>query len=324
LPVDVSEKTKVNINGIEQGMFIKGEHVGAPVLLYLHGGMPDYFLTQRYPTGLEQIFTMVWWEQRGSGMSYRANMPTGYVSSAQLISDAVELTNYLRTRFRQQKIYLMGHSGGTFVGIQVAALVPELYHAYIGVAQMSNQFESERLAHEYMLRRFTEDRNSRMVRRVQEACIGNSPPLPRSYMAIRDVAMHKLGVGTTHGMKSIISGLLLQSLASREYTLNEKIRMWRAKIFSGEHLWKEQLSTDLTRKVRRLEVPIYFLHGMYDYTVSYPLARSYYERIDAPVKGFYTFHRSAHSPLFEEPEKMCEIMRRDVLNGTTVLADRDH
>ena len=102
---------------------------------------------------------------------------------------------------------------------------------------------------------------------------------------------------------------------------SEKIGMWRGKIFSSSLMWNTQLSTDLTKKVTLLEVPVYFFHGVYDYTVSYPLARSYYERLDAPVKGFYTFKQSAHSPLFEEPEKMREIVRADVLTGSKGLAD---
>ena len=317
----ISEKIKVNINGVEQGMFIKGKNARNPVLLYLHGGMPDYFLTEHYPTGLDEYFTVVWWEQRGSGLSYSADIPPESVNPGQLVSDAVEVTNYLRKRFGQEKIYLMGHSGGTFIGIQAAAQAPELYHAYIGVAQMSNQLESERLAYGYMLQRFRDDGNTKMVRRLEAARVGDAIPLPDSYLKVRDVAMHGLGVGTTHDMKSIVTGLLLRSLLNREYTLSEKIGMWRGKIFSSSLLWNTQLSTDLTKKVTRLEVPVYFFHGVYDYTVSYPLARSYYERLDAPVKGFYTFKQSAHSPLFEEPEKMREIVRADVLTGSKGLAD---
>jgi len=317
----ISEKIKVNINGVEQGMFIKGKNAHDPVLLYLHGGMPDYFLTEHYPTGLDEYFTVVWWEQRGSGLSYRADIPPESVNPGQLVSDIVEVTNYLRKRFGQEKIYLMGHSGGTFIGIQAAAQAPELYHAYIGVAQMSNQLESERLAYGYMLQRFRDDGNTKMVRRLEEARFGDAIPLPDSYLKVRDVAMHGLGVGTTHDMKSIVTGLLLRSLLNREYTLSEKIGMWRGKIVSSSRLWNTQLSTDLTKKVTRLEVPVYFFHGVYDYTVSYPLARSYYERLDAPVKGFYTFKQSAHSPLFEEPAKMREIMRADVLTGSKGLAD---
>ena len=97
--------------------------------------------------------------------------------------------------------------------------------------------------------------------------------------------------------------------------------MWHGKIFSGSRLWNTRLSTDLTKTVTRLEIPVYFLHGVYDYTVSYPLAKSYYEQLDAPLKGFYTFTESAHSPLFEEPTRMREMMQADVLTGTKELAD---
>jgi pimeloyl-ACP methyl ester carboxylesterase len=317
----ISEKIKVNIGGVEQGMFIKGKNARNPVLLYLHGGMPDYFLSVRYPTRLDEDSTVVWWEQRGSGLSYSADVHAESVNPEQLVSDTVEVTNYLRARFGREKIYLMGHSGGTFIGIQAAARAPELYHAYLGVAQMSNQLESERLAYDYMLQRFKADGNTKMVRRLEEAPVGDSVPLPDSYLKVRDVAMHELGVGTTHDMTSVVTGLLLPSLLSREYTLREKAGMWRGKVFSGSRLWNTQLSTDLTTKVLRLEVPVYFFHGAYDYTVSYPLARSYYERLDAPVKGFYTFKHSAHSPLFEEPGKMRAIVRADVLTGSKGLAD---
>ncbi len=321
LPGSISEKIKVDINGVKQGMFIKSTSVRNPVLLYLHGGMPDYFLTERYPTGLDEYFTVIWWEQRGSGLSYDASAPVALVNTEQLVSDTVALTNYLRVRFGREKIFLMGHSGGTFIGMLAAAKAPQLYHAYVGVAQMSNQLESERLAYKFMLQRFKDDDNAKMVRRLEAAPIGDAAPLPDAYLKVRDVAMHELGVGTLHGMESIVTGLLVPSLLNREYTLSEKIRLWRGKIFSGDGLWNAQLSTDLATRVTRLEIPVYYFHGVYDYTVSYPQAKSYYQLLVAPVKGFYTFKQSAHSPLFEEPGKMCEILRTDVLTGTTNLAD---
>jgi pimeloyl-ACP methyl ester carboxylesterase len=80
------------------------------------------------------------------------------------------------------------------------------------------------------------------------------------------------------------------------------------------------LATDLSEQVTDLKIPVYFLHGIYDYTVSYTLAKAYFDKIKAPVKGFYTFERSAHSPLFEEPEKMQHILKEDVLSGSNNLA----
>ncbi|MDZ4709823.1 MAG: alpha/beta hydrolase [Saprospiraceae bacterium] len=322
LPGSISEKIFIDINGLKQGMFIKSKDAGNPVLLYLHGGMPEYFFTQRYPTGLENEFTVVWWEQRGSGLSYHSNMDMESITTEQLISDTKAVTHYLIKRFGKDKIYLLGHSGGTFTGIQVAEQAPELYHAYLGMAQMSQQLKSELLAYEYMLNQYKSMGNQKMIRKLEAVPVSLAVGTPDHYLALRDGAMHSLGIGTTRKMKSVITGIFLPSLMFREYTLSEKINLWRAKSRTGvSTLWKTNLATDLTSKVTQVDIPVYFFHGIYDYTVSYPLAREFFEKIEAPRKGFYTFDLSAHSPMLEEPEKMLDVLKSDVLNGTILLAD---
>ena len=318
----LSEKIHVNINGVQQGMFIKSKDTTHPVLLYLHGGMPEYFLTRRYPTGLEDYFTVVWWEQRGSGISYSAEIPPETMTLEQMISDTVEVTQYLRRRFHKEKIYLLGHSGGSFIGIQAAARAPELYYAYIGVAQMSNQLKSERLAYEYMLKQYKANGNAAMVQKLEAAPVTMEGGTPAAYRALRDQAMHSLGIGTTRDMKSVVTGIVLPSWQSREYTFGEKLNLWRGKSRAGiSILWDKMLATDLSQQVPLLALPVYFFHGIYDYTVSYTEAKSYFEKLKAPLKGFYTFEQSAHSPLFEEPDKAQKILREDVLAGANSLAD---
>ena len=98
----LSEKVFIDIGGVKQGMFIKSKDSTHPVLLYLHGGMPDYFLAQKYPTGLEDYFTVIWWEQRGSGMSYNSDVLNDTITLEQLINDVLDVTNYLRHRFGQE------------------------------------------------------------------------------------------------------------------------------------------------------------------------------------------------------------------------------
>lgn len=320
----ISEKIHVNINGVEQGMIIKSKDATHPVLLYLHGGLPDYFLTRKYPTGLEDYFTMVWWERRGSGLSFNASISPEAITLEQLLSDTKKVTNYLRKRFGQEKIYLMGRSGGTFIGLQAAAQTPELYHAYIAVAQMTDQLESERLAHEYMLEQFKEMGDKKMIRKLKSAPVTLAGGTPNAYLSLRDKAMHSLGIGTTHDMNSIITGMFLPSLTCKEYSLHEKINLWRAKARSGVSiLWDTILATDLAKQVPEIKIPIYFFHGIYDYTVSYPLAKKYYEQIKAPIKGFYTFNNSAHSPIFEEPLLVRKIFEKDILNGANSLSDKE-
>ncbi|QRN84228.1 alpha/beta hydrolase [Chloroflexota bacterium] len=322
LPNSLSEKVFVTINGVRQGMFIQSMDTSNPVLLYLHGGMPDYFLTNKYPTGLEDLFTVVWWEQRGSGISYSPDIPRETMTMDQLVADTLSVTNYLRERFGQEKIYIMGHSGGTFIGIQAAAEAPELYHAYLGEAQMSYQLASEKLAYDYMLEQFIENGNAQMVEKLEVNPVSMTGGTPAGYIKIRDQAMHSLGIGTMHEMDSVITGIFLPSLFIPEYTLMEKINLWRGKSQAGVSVvWDQMLITDLSSLVPELAIPVYFFHGIYDYTCSYSLAKDYFEKLQAPVKGFYTFEYSAHSPMFEEPSLFQRIMAEDVLEGVIYHAD---
>ncbi len=198
---------------------------------------------------------------------------------------------------------------------------PELYHAYLGVAQMSYQLKSEIQSYEYMVQRYAEIGNTKMARQLEAAPPTMSIPLPASYMKLRDKAMHGLGVGTTHDMKGVMTGVFLASWLFREYTLAEKVALWRGKFSSDKILWDRMIAVDLTKLVPELDLPVYFFHGKYDYTVSYSMARAYLDELRAPLKGFYTFEHSAHSPQFEEPARMKQILQQDVLKGTNGLAD---
>jgi pimeloyl-ACP methyl ester carboxylesterase len=196
-----------------------------------------------------------------------------------------------------------------------------LYDAYIGVGQMVYQVQSESIAYDYMLEQYRARGDTRMVKKLEAAPPTMTMPLPAAYDMMRDDAMHGVGVGTTRGMKTIGAGVFFPSWFSRELTLSEKINLWRGKIYCAGKLRNEVFSTDLRKKVTKLDLPIYFISGKYDYTVNHDLSKAYLDEIEAPVKGFYTFENSAHSPFFEEPEEMRRILQEDVLAGTTNLAD---
>lgn len=146
----------------------------------------------------------------------------------------------------------------------------------------------------------------------------------RSYFnsSLRDTAMHELGVGTMHNMNSAITGIFFLSLRCTVYTPTERINIWRGKALSQT----SPAVADGTRfnaflEVPTLDIPIYFLAGIYDYTCSYFLQREFYEQVQAPIEAFYTFDNSAHSPLFEEPENAGLILCEDVLTGSVNHAD---
>jgi pimeloyl-ACP methyl ester carboxylesterase len=317
---EIYEKTFVQINGFKQGMFIKGNNINNPVLLFLHGGpgMPEYGLTQKYPTNLEENFIVCWWEQRGAGLSSNKNIEYEHLTVENVISDTIEVTNYLRERFNQEKIYLMGHSWGSFVGLKAAEQNHELFYAYIGVAQIAYQLKSEKIAYKYMLEQYKNNHNRSMVKKMEKYNIPDSVTIPLNYAEFRDKPMHELGIGTMHEMKSVITGIFLPIMQNTEYTFSERINIWKAKsiCLNKTNLWDTMIATDLTTEITSIEIPIYFMHGVYDYTVNYSLAKEYYEKINSPLKGFYTFEHSAHSPLFEESERVNKILLEDIINGT--------
>jgi pimeloyl-ACP methyl ester carboxylesterase len=320
----ISEKVYANINGANMGMIIKSKNVSNPVLLFLHGGpgMPEYEFTEKYPTGLEDNFTVVWWDQRGSGLSYNNNTIKEKMTTEQFVLDTIEVSKYLCGRYGKDKIYLMAHSWGSYVGIQAAEKAPELFYAYIGIGQITNQLESEKAAYDYMINYYKDTGNEKVVNKLQGLSFKNMDYMPKEYDKIRDDVMHKAGIGTMHEMKSVISGIFMTVMENPEYTLGEKINIWKGKAFSkSTNLNEELYNSDLRNKITKLKVPVYFFSGIYDYTVNHSMTEDYLKKIDAPIKGFYLFKESAHSPIFEEPKKMMQIMQEDVINRKNNLAD---
>ncbi|MCX6303537.1 MAG: alpha/beta hydrolase [Bacteroidetes bacterium] len=323
----ISEKTFIKAGGIMQGMFIRGKNKYNPVMLYIHGGpaFPNYFLFEKYKPGLEDHFTVCYWEQRGGGLSYTPEVTSESMNFDQLASDAIEVTNYLRVRFHKEKIYIMAHSGGTPFAIMAAARAPQLYFAYVGMAQITQQAESEKIAYKYMTGQYMASGNKKALAGLRKYPVNDASRyiVPFYKSPIRDASMHDLGIGTMRNMKSVLKGVFIPVWMCKAYTIREKINIWRSKFsfIKKTGLIDELFETNIPARVPKLEIPVYFFSGKYDLTVNHDLSRAYLAKLQAPVKGFYSFYESAHSPLFEEPQKVKEILANDVLNGTITFAD---
>ena len=129
------------------------------------------------------------------------------------------------------------------------------------------------------------------------------------------------GVGHTRDINSVVTGIFLPVWRVRAYTMTDKINVWRGKLWSRPFFWEDLLRDDLGTRLTRFELPVYFFVGRYDQTANPGLSRAYFDVIKAPMKGFYTFDNSAHSPLFEEPGQATRILLQDVMRGKNALAD---
>lgn len=309
----LSEKTELMIGGIPQKFFIRSENPSNPVILYLHGGpgSPELPLIIPYetPERLEKYFTVCYWDQRGAGMSYSDDIDTTTLTVAQYVEDTRELTEYLMERFGKDKIYLMGHSWGSFLGVKTIQKYPLYYHAYVGIGQVTNQHYSEQLAYWYMLDHARAIGDKKTIKQLEKFDPESKGFPQHDYlMGPRTNLMNKYGIGIMHQDFSM-NNLLKDVFLFNGYTLSEKAGYGMGSLLSLEHVFDYVIDDNLFLSSNSFDVPVYIIHGAYDYQVSHELAKQYYEVIQAPHKAFFSFENSAHSPNMEDPERFVQIVK---------------
>jgi pimeloyl-ACP methyl ester carboxylesterase len=301
---------KVRIGGCDQWILERSEDVANPILLYLHGGPGTSQLTsnRRNTRHLEKYFTVVNWDQRGAGKSYRAIADTEKMRIDQFVQDTRELTRYLLARFGQDRLILAGHSWGSVIGALTVARYPELYSCYVGIGQAARMTEGEEASYRWTLEQARKRRNRRAVAALEKM---GPPPYQgdwrkktvtqRSYLA-------RFG-GEVHGSRNGAFGLVLRNLlVSREYTLADRVNYFRGILGSMRLLWPELLRVDLFTSVPEIPVPVFFMEGRSDWESPYEIAERYFDAVKAPSKELIWFDRSAHLPNAEERDLFNEVM----------------
>lgn len=304
----IAEKYYLETEAGKLGMVILAKDISSPVLLVCGGspGIPQYLIEYLYPSTLTDQFVVCYLEYRGTGLSYSSDIKAEEMTTEKYISDVVTVSQYLSQRFQQEKIYIMGHSFGTYIALKAVQQYPAYYHGYFAMSQICDQKESEYRAYDYMKEQYAQLGNSKMVEKFEAFPIRESDEMFTKYFSssLRDRAMHELGVGTTRTMDSVVTGIFFPSLGCKAYTWQERINLWRGKANAVQFpVVMDSIWFDAVNEVPSLQLPIYFFAGKYDYTCSFDLQYGYYEQLRAPIKEFYVFENSAHSPIYEEPQK---------------------
>ena len=320
----ISEMKYVKIGGIEQFMLIRGKSKDNPILLILHGGpgTPETSPLRKYNSKLEEYYTVVYWEQRGAGKSFNKNIPDSSMTLDQFIEDTHELTSYLKEQFKKDKIFLLGHSWGTFLGVKTINKYPNDYHAYVGIGQVGDQSKSEKLSYQFVLKKATEMNNIEALKDLNEIGefeFSNENFNLRSimnWMTTERKWVMKFG-GTTYNPDNFVDIVFFSILFDKEYTIGEKIKSFRGAQLAVTHLFPVVINSNLSKTDSELEIPIYILQGINDYQACHSVAKEYFDSLKAPKKEFITFDKSAHMVPFEEPEKFNDIMINKVLKECT-------
>ncbi|MCI0768403.1 alpha/beta hydrolase [Bacillus sp. TL12] len=301
---NISTLEQVKINGSNHEIMIRGNDKNNPVIIFVHGGpgCSEIPYADKYQDLLESNFTVVNYDQRASGKSYHFFEDYSNLSSDLLVEDLLAMTDYITERLGKEKVILIGHSYGTYIGMQAAYKAPEKYEAYVGIGQMSDTVESEIDSLNYSINQAQNAGNTEDVLYLQgltEKIKNGDAFAPRNYVI-------KYGGGSR--LIENPDGDNIGMLFSSEYNLLDVIRYNYGVSYSQNILIKEVLKKPLPTLVTKLKLPCYFIMGKYDYMTSSNAAKKYFDMIEANKKEFIAFEQSAHYPQFEEKEKFYEWM----------------
>ena len=310
----VAEIVDVRIGGHDQAILLRGVSAEAPVLLFLEGGPGGTALGRIRNAGedLEQDFVVATWDQRGTGKSYDALEPTSTLTVEQMVDDTISVTNYLRERFDEQKIYVVGSSWGTTIGTLAVQREPELFHAYVGTGQMVDQFETDQLMYAESLADAEASGDDGRVEQLRD--IGR-PPYDDTLDYPVAISSNPKWMDFEHGEDYNASSEYPGSLFVGEYTLIEQLRGMAAIAETFAVLYPQLSDTDFRVDVPNLEVPVFVVGGAYEAAGRSTLAREWFELLDAPSKEWVDFESSGHTPPYDEPGRFADFMR-DVLETT--------
>lgn len=329
LKVGIEEKAKglentrklgVEINGALNGMFITSTNENNPVLLFISGGpgVPEIWFNEvyaeQYPNELADHFTVCYWDYLGEGLSYNKKIKPEEISLERLAADAREVAQYLKSRYHQEKIYLMAHSSGSHLGLYLAQTDSEDFYCYFGMGQDYTQgIRRYEEGYNFMKAEFEKTDNKKSLKKMNKLAgytkEGEFKIKKQKKLAAKwENILLSAGCATTREMRSDAKDIFFKQMSAKCYTSQEKINYWKGKILCSKSAYRSyHVEAD-----KPCLIPVYFFSGYYDYTCPPALAKELLEKLEAPEKSFYTFYNSAHSPLWEENDLVIEAMLKHV------------
>jgi pimeloyl-ACP methyl ester carboxylesterase len=302
----------IELNGIEQWVLIRGYDISKPMILFLHGGpggahmvWRELFITEE----LEKNFVVVVWDQRGSGKSFSKDLTEEEMRTDKFVDDTIALTNHLRARFNQDKIFLLGHSWGSALGFLTFMKHPEypqLYHAYIAAGEAADWNRRQNISYEWTLARARDNNNEKAVSTLEK--LKPFDTVDAKHLVVKNRWLSEFGGEYNLKNKDLsqkYEEYLIQG-QGLEYSRADAKKWMQGHELSVKTVGVEAAKSgyNLFRDLPEIRIPLFFFTGRYDYQTPGSLAEEYYKFVKAPKKGFIWFEESAHFLIFEEPDKL--------------------
>lgn len=312
IPGSIATLEKININGTEEWITIRGHDVKKPILLNLGMGGPGGggFSTRSLFEPLEKDFLVVSWDEPGTGKAYNA-VDISTLTAQQFVDDAHTLTLYLRERFHQDKIYVYGVSWSSIIGVNLVQQHPELFHAYIGNGQMVNTTENDILGYEFALDYLTKNGDTKTLESLRR----NGPPpytgknVTGRYVAFLDV------LNVYMGMPRLTVIVPIVPFFAPEYGYVDKINHTRGIIDSFDAIYPQLENLDFITQAPKLDVPVYIFAGRNDVNAMYTIVEEYVNVLEAPHKELIWLE-GGHGLGGENLDQFVDVMINKVLAET--------
>ncbi len=317
-PNGIDSLEAVRIGGIEQWIEVRGQNVNNPILLFVHGGpgIPFIPLAGAFQDPWEEHFTVVQWDQRGAGKTYASNdreLLRRTMNVPRMEQDTVEVVNYLRNRFQRKKIFVLGHSWGSLLGLWLAHEHPETIYAYVGSGQVVNMEQNANTMYRDALQQAGNRHDEAAVKELES--IGPYPPAEadmRKLLIANKWAARLLGPPLNGAGFTNVTRIVSSIVSAPEYSLDDDYGFFRGQMFSGEILLPELARIDLSKLGTDFRVPIFFFEGRQDPYCRPSLIWEYHQTLKAPQKEFIWFDNSGHFPFFEEQRKFADELFQQV------------
>ena len=310
----------VEIGGIQQVLYFRGRNINNPVILFLHGGpgLPMMPFIHGYQYDLEHDFTVVNWDQRQAGKTFLINNPDTIIetlSIEQMLADAHEVTQHIKQTLDKDKIIIIGFSWGSVLGTALVQTYPEDYSAYIGVGQIINVDEGERVAHEKILEIARVSGNQNDIVAL-EAFAPYPPPIgsPERQEVIMDMWSYQRKYKLPWGIG--IPGLFIRyGLTTPYYTIGELLQSVSANVsdYYSATLYNFVDEYNARNYGVNYEVPVYYIMGVDDWQTPYSVAKDFFAEIFAPDKEFYSIPDAGHWTMFDDKAEFNRVLLEEII-----------
>ena len=314
-PGSIAELTTVDAGGKDLALMLRGHSTDNPVVLFLAGGPGGSELgaMRNHLEGLEETFVVATWDQRGNGKSYPALDPASTYTLQSVVDDTIEITNYLRERFDQDQIYVLGQSWGSTLGVLAVQEAPELYRGFIGTGQMVSQLETDRIFYEDTLAWADETGEGSLADELRS--IG--PPPYANMLDYETTLSHEYEVYPyDHTSNSEGEGGFSENFLVPEYSFTEQVHLLGAFMDSFAVLYPQLQEIDFRETATEFEVPMFFVQGAHEADGRAEPFDDWFPLVEAPITDLTVLDTSGHRPLFEQPDEFVDYMNETVLAQT--------